>query len=57
MFDLDVVVQMVCESQAEELLAGMRRPNNGNIKVVGGRDVCASNGGRNNKEFLQKCRE
>lgn len=46
MFDLDVVVQMVCESQAEGSLAGMRKPSNGNIKVVGGRDVCAFNGGQ-----------
>lgn len=42
-------------NQAEWLLVGMRKPSNENIKVVGGRDVCAFNGGgRNNKEFLQK---
>lgn len=58
MFDLDVVVQMVPESQAEGFLAGMRKPNYGNIKVVGGRDVCVRlTGGSSNKEFRQKCRE
>lgn len=42
---------MGCESQAEGFLVGMRKPNNGNIKVVEGRDVCAFNRGKEQRRI------